>query len=136
MFENFLSKAAEIVGRSAEAVKTGANKVKEVQKNANVISEEHPLKTAGLEIYPNRFKYENKKYSFNDIKYLVIDWSSITYNGVIDKQKATLLIALTNDKMLIISQETMYVTPKLIKAYNYLMHKTFNNRLKKYTQGS
>jgi hypothetical protein len=92
MFENFLGKAAEIVGKGAEAIKTGAEKVKEAQENANVISEEHPLKTAGLEIYPNRFRYKNKKYSFNDIRHLNIYWLSETYNGVINKQEVTIYI--------------------------------------------
>jgi len=133
MFENFLGKAAEIVGKGAEAVKTGAEKVKEYQENANIISEEYPLKTAGLEIYPNRFKYKNKKYSFNDIKHLNIYWSSTTYNGVINKQEVTIYIHLVNTT-LSISKTTMYVTPKLVKAYNYIAYKTFDIRLKGYTE--
>jgi len=133
MFENFLGKAAEIVGKGAEAIKNGAEIVKEAQENANVISEEHPLKTAGLEIYPNRFKYKNKKYSFNDIRHLNIYWLSETYNGVINKQEVTIYIHLVN-KTLSISKTTMYVAPKLVKAYNFLAHKTFDIRLKGYTE--
>lgn len=133
MFENFLGKAAEIVGKGAEAIKTGAEKVKEAQDNANIISENHPLKTAGLEIYPNRFKYKSQKYSFNDIKHLNIYWSSKTYNGVINKQEVTVYIYLKSTT-LTISKTTMYVATILVKAYNFIAHKTFDIRLKGYTE--
>ena len=133
MFENFLGKVLGIIGKGAEAVKTKAEKVKEAQENANIISEEYPLKTAGLELYPNRFKYKNKRYSFNDIKHLNIQWSSTTYNGVLNEQKVTIYIYLVNTT-LNISKTTMYVTPKLVKAYNYIAHKTFDIRLKGYTE--
>lgn len=38
----------------------GANAVKKARENANIISDEYPLATAGLEIYPNRFKWSTK----------------------------------------------------------------------------
>lgn len=40
---------------------------------------------------------------------------------------------INDDKKIDVSKTTMYVTPKLVKAYNYIAQKTFDHRLKFYT---
>lgn len=134
MFENFLGKAADVISKSASAVQKGAQAVKKAQENANIISEEYPLSTAGLEIYPNRFKYKNQTFSFADVTHIKINWSSTTTNGVINTQDVNVSIIINNDKQINISKKTMYVAPKLVKAYNYIAQKTFDHRLKFYTE--
>ncbi|QFR42871.1 J domain-containing protein [Sulfurimonas xiamenensis] len=140
MFENFLGKAAEAVGKGAEALgkgaealQKGAAAVKKAQENANIISEEHPLSTAGLEVYPNRFKYKKQTYSFADVTHIKIYWKSTTTNGVINTQQVDVSIVVSGDKLIEVSKQTMYVAPKLVKAYNYIAQKTFDYRLKYFT---
>ncbi len=126
MFGNFLVKAAEAIAK-------GANAVKKARENANIISDEYPLATAGLEIYPNRFKYKNQSFLFSDVTHIKIYWKSTTTNGVINTQDVDVSIVINDDKKIDVSKTTMYVTPKLVKAYNYIAQKTFDHRLKFYT---
>ena len=126
MFGNFLGKAAEVIAK-------GANAVKKARENANIISDEYPLLTAGLEIYPNRFKYKNQIFLFSDVTHIKIYWKSTTTNGVINTQEVDVSIVINNDKQIDVSKTTMYVTPKLVKVYNYIAQKTFDHRLKFYT---
>jgi DnaJ like chaperone protein len=133
MFENFLGKAAEAISKGANAVQKGAEAVKKAQENANIISEEYPLKTAGLEIYPNRFRYKKQTFSFADVTHIKIYWLSKTTNGVLNTQDCEVTIVINNDKQIDISKTTMYVAPKLVKVYNYISQKTFDHRLKFYT---
>jgi DnaJ like chaperone protein len=133
MFENFLGKTAEAISKGASAVQKGAEAVKKAQENANIISEEHPLSTAGLEIYPNRFKFKKQTFSFADVTHIKIYWKSTTTNGVINTQKVEFSVIINNEKQIYTSKKTMYVAPKLVKAYNYIAQKTFDHRLKFYT---
>lgn len=134
MFENFLGKTAEAISKGANAVQKGADAIKKAQENANIISEEHPLSTAGLEIYPNRFIYQKQTFSFSDVTHIKIYWKSTTTNGVINTQEAEVSIVINNEKQIDVNKKTMYVVPKLVKAYNYISQKTFDNRLKFYTE--
>ena len=59
MFEDILGKAADAISKGVKAVRNGAESVKKAQENSKIISDEHPLTTAGLEVYPNRLKYKN-----------------------------------------------------------------------------
>jgi len=133
MFENFLGKTAEAISKGASAVQKGAEAVKKAQENANIISEEHPLSTAGLEIYPNRFKFKKQTFSFADVTHIKIYWKSTTTNGLINTQEVEVSIVINNEKQIYTSKKTMYVAPKLVKAYNYIAQKTFDHRLKFYT---
>ncbi len=133
MFGNFLGKAAEAIAKGANAVHKGAEVVKKAQENANIISDKYPLTTAGLEIYPNRFKYKSQSFLFSEVTHIKIHWKSTTTNGVINTQDVDVSIVINNDKQIDVSKRTMYVTPKLVKAYNYIAQKTFDHRLKFYT---
>ena len=41
--------------------------------------------------------------------------------------------SIKNSKSISVSSSTMYVTPKLVIAYNFVAKETFDNRLKFYT---
>ena len=119
MFEDILGKAADAISKGAEAVKNGAESVKKAQENSKIISDEHPLTTAGLEVYPNKLKYKKIRCNFNDIEHINIEWISKTTNGVINTQDVTVTIYIKNNERVVVSKTTMYVEPKLVRAYNY-----------------
>jgi len=140
MFEDILNKAAdavkvaaEAVGKGAEAVGRGAEAIKKAKKDSMTISEDSPLLVSGLEVYPNKLKYKNIRCNFNDIEHLGWYWESKTINGILNTQSVEMTIYIRNSKNISIKKSTMYLTPKLVTAYNYIAKETFDTRLKFYT---
>ena len=98
-----------------------------------VISDETPLVVGELTVYPNKLQYKNIRCNFLDIEHLAWQWSSQT-TSIINTQKATLdLFIRGRSEPVSISKSTMYVTPKIVTAYNYISKETFQNRLLFYT---
>jgi DnaJ like chaperone protein len=133
MFEDVFEKAADIVGKGADAVSKGAESVKKSQRESMTVSEDSPLEANGLEVYPDRLKYKKIRCNFKDIEHISWNWVSKTTNGVLNTQTVELTIYIKNSKNISISKTTMYVTPKLVTAYNYIAKATFDTRLKFYT---
>ncbi len=131
MFGKILSATATAVSKGAVALQKGAEAVKKAQENAGVISEEFPLSTAGLTVYPNRFNYKNTTEYFSDVIGISLSWNSTTTNGLINNQDATVYIR-TKTNSYIVSKSTMYLTPKLVKAYQFVAQNTFEFRLQPY----
>jgi|FLOH01.1.fsa_nt_gi hypothetical protein len=140
MFEGILEKVAgavsvgaEAVSRGAEAVSKGATAVKKAQEDAWTVSEDSPFIASNLEIYPQKIQYKDIACSYDDIEHLGWHWKSKTVNGLINTQAVDLTIYIKNNKNISIEKTTMYVTPKLVHAYNYIAKKTFDRRLQYYT---
>ena len=89
------------------------------------ISERTPLIVGNLVVYPNRLKYKDRKYNFKDIESLSWYWVSTTVNGI-NTQTVKFSIIISGDiKPIKITKITMYVTPKLVTAYNFISQNTF-----------
>ena len=103
------------------------------KKEPTIISETTPFVVGNLTVFPNRLKYKDRKCNFNDIESLSWYWLSQTINFV-NTQTVEFLIYIAGDTNPIkINKTTMYVTPKLVTAYNFIAKETFQRRLKKYT---
>ena len=133
MLEEVFEKILDIVGKGANAISKGAESVKKSLKESMTISEDSPLKANGLEVYPDRLKYKKIRCNFKDIEHISWNWVSTTINVILNTQTVKLVIYLKSRKNISISKTTMYVTPKLVTAYNYIAKATFDTRLKFYT---
>ena len=139
MFESILEKAAgavsigaHAISKGAETVSKGASAVKKAQEEAWTVAEDSPFIASGLEIYPSKIKYKDITCSFDEIEKIGWYWTSKTVNGLINTQKVELHIFIKDKKAISIEKSTMYVTPKLVHAYNYIAKKTFEKRLNYY----
>lgn len=103
------------------------------KKEPIIISEENPLEIGKLKIYPNKLEYKDVRCNFLDIEHIGWYWLSQTIN-IINTQDVRLSLYIRGRKKpIIIKKQTMYVTPKIVTAYNYIAKKTFQNRLSFYT---
>jgi hypothetical protein len=104
--------------------------VKNPSTAKDIIDYNNPLfKTAGLEVYFNELKYKNKIYGFDKIEH--IGWYFKSDGDVINTKNAKLILYFKNEKI-IINKTTIYITPELVHAYNYIAKNTFKNRLNFY----
>jgi len=103
------------------------------KKEQTIISETTPFVVGKLSVYPNRLKYKDRKCNFNDIESLSWYWLSQTINGLNTQNVKFSIYIIGDSRPIKINKTTMYVTPKLVTAYNFIAKKTFQTRLKKYT---
>jgi len=103
------------------------------KKEPIIISEENPLEIGKLKIFPNKLEYRDVRCNFLDIEHIGWYWLSQTIN-IINTQDVRLSLYIRGrNKPIVIKKQTMYVTPKIVTAYNYIAKKTFQNRLSFYT---
>ena len=104
------------------------------KKKPVIISNETPLEIGPLKVYPDKLEYKDIRCNFLDIEHIGWYWRSETVN-VINTQEATMTLYLRGRERLIsIKKSTMYVTPKIVTAYNFIAKHTFQNRLAFYTR--
>ncbi len=104
------------------------------KKKPVIISNETPLVIGPLKVYPDKLEYEDIRCNFLDIEHIGWYWRSETVN-VINTQVATMRLYLRGrERPVYIKKSTMYVTPKIVTAYNFIAKHTFQNRLAFYTR--
>ena len=97
------------------------------------ISEENPLVIGKLKVYPDKLEYKNVRCNFLDIEHIGWHWLSQTIS-LLNTQDARLDLHIRGrDKPICIKKSTMYVTPKIVAAYDFIAKETFQNRLNFYT---
>lgn len=98
-----------------------------------LISEDNPLVVGSLVVYPSKLEYKGIRCNFLDIEHIGWYWLSQTINFV-NTQNVRLNIYIKGlKKPISINKTTMYVTPKLVTAYNFIAKQTFHIRLSFYT---
>jgi len=98
-----------------------------------IISETTPLVVWNLSVFPNRLKYKERVCHFKDIISLSWYWRSQTINLVNTQQVKLGIYIFRSESPIIINNTTMYVTPKLVTAYNFIAKETYEKRLRKYS---
>lgn len=99
-----------------------------------VISNETPFIAGDLTVYPDRFQYRDAKCNLCDVIHVGWYWLSQTINFVNTQEVKFYLHIRGADRPIKITKTTMYVTPKLVTAYNYIAQQTFKSRLLQYTE--
>ena len=103
------------------------------ENNQSCISEKTPLVVGDLTVFPDRLKFNQQKCNFYDVDGLGWNWISTTV-GLIKRHDVELKIFFKGERRPIsINSSKMFVTPKLVTAYNYIARNTFHKRLNKYT---
>lgn len=103
------------------------------KKDPIIISDSTPLEVGKLKVYPNKLEYKDIRCNFMDVEHIGWYWLSQTIN-IINTQNAELSLYINGrDKPIHIKKSTLYVTPKIVSAYNFIAQKTFQNRLQFYT---
>lgn len=101
-------------------------------KKQTVISDTDPLVVGSLKVYPEKIECGAVRCSFFDIESVGWYWLSQTIN-LINTQDARLTLYVKGlEKPIEVSKSTMYVTPKLVTAYQFIAQKTFKQRLARY----
>jgi DnaJ like chaperone protein len=103
------------------------------KKKPITISEENPLEIGKLKVYPNKLQYKDIRCNFLDIEHIGWYWLSQTINGLNTQNTKLHLYIRGRKKPIYLKKTTMYVTPKIVEAYNYIAKETFQNRLSFYT---
>lgn len=104
------------------------------KKQSITISHDNPLAVGHLKVYPDKLAFKDIRCNFFDIEHIGWYWQSQTVN-VINTQEARMTLYLRGrEKPISIKKSTMYVTPKIVTAYNFIAKHTFQNRLASYTQ--
>lgn len=98
-----------------------------------IISEDNPLEIGKLKVYPNKLEYKDVRCNFLDIEHIGWYWLSQTINFINTQEVRLSLYIRGREKPIYIKKSTMYVTPKIVTAYNFIAKKTFQNRLSFYT---
>jgi DnaJ like chaperone protein len=103
------------------------------KKKPIIISESNPLSIGKLKVYPDKLEYKDIRCNFIDIEHIGWYWLSQTIN-LLNTQEVRLTIYIRgSSKKISTNKTTMYVTPKIVTAYNYIAKETFQNRLRFYT---
>lgn len=103
------------------------------KKGKAAISEDNPLVVGDLKVFPNRLQYKDVKCNLLDIEHIGWYWVSQTIN-IINTQDVRLSLYIRGRKKPVeLKKTTMYVTPKIVQAYNFIAKNTFQNRLRFYT---
>lgn len=103
-------------------------------KRQTVISENEPLIVGKLKVYPEKLEYGDVRCSFFDIQSIGWYWLSQTIN-LINTQDARLTIHVRGlNEPIEVSKTTMYVTPKLVTAYQFIAQRSFKQRLGGYVE--
>ena len=90
------------------------------KKKPAIISNETPLEIGPLKVYPDKLEYKDIRCNFLDIEHIGWYWRSETVN-VINTQEATMTLYLRGrERPISIKKSTMYVTPKIVTAYNFI----------------
>ena len=98
-----------------------------------IISDATPLVVGDLTVFPDRLQHRDTRCNFRDIEHLGWHWLSQTIN-FLNTQSVTFTIHVRGlARPISISKTTMYVTPKLVTAYNFIAQETFQSRLRQYT---
>lgn len=97
-----------------------------------IISDAEPLVVGDLSVFPDRLQHRDVRCNFRDIEHLGWHWLSQTIS-FLNTQSVTLTIHIRGLGPISISKTTMYVTPKLVTAYNFIAQETFQTRLRQYT---
>ena len=103
------------------------------KKKPLIISDESPLKIGDLKVYPNKLEYKDVRCNFLDIEHIGWYWLSKTVNLVNTQDVRLSLYIRGRKKPIYIKKSTMYATPEIVTAYNFIAKHTFQNRLKFYT---
>lgn len=98
-----------------------------------IISEDSPIEIGKLKVYPNKLEYKDVRCNFLDIEHIGWYWLSQTINFLNTQDVRLSLYICGRKKPIYIKKSTMYVTPKIVTAYNFIAKKTFQNRLTFYT---
>jgi len=98
-----------------------------------IISENNPMVIGKLKIYPNKLEYKDFRCNFMDIEHIGWYWLSQTINVINTQDVCLSLYIRGRDNPISIKKKTMYVTPKIVTAYDYIAKETFQNRLIFYT---
>ena len=96
------------------------------------ISESTPLVIGGLSVYPERLRFKNRKCNFKDIESLSWWWFSQTINAINNQTVKLKIFISGSSNPIYIRKTTMFVTPKLVTAYEFIAKETFETRMKKY----
>lgn len=97
------------------------------------LSDANPFVVGDLTVFPDRLQYRDIKCNFRDIQHIGWYWLSQTIN-FLNTQQVTFTIHVRGLACPIsISKTTIYVTPKLVTAYNFIAQETFQSRLRQYT---
>ena len=103
------------------------------KKEPIIISEDNPLEIGKLKVYPNKLEYKDVRCNFVDIEHIGWYWLSQTINFINTQDVRLSLYIRGRNKPIYIKKSTMYVTPKIVTAYNFIAKETFQNRLSFYT---
>jgi DnaJ like chaperone protein len=86
-----------------------------------------------LTVYPSRLQHGDTRCNFRDIEHIGWYWHSQTIN-LFNFQHVKLTLHVKGlSRPIVITRGTMYVTPKLVTAYQYIAQQTFKSRLSAYT---